>query len=90
MSFAMAEKTTTIRITSKVRDELNALADSDGRSTAAMVAWLVEKEKGKRLLRQANVEFAKLKTEDPEGWAQYMAEFEEWEGISGAAELPPE
>jgi len=85
----MAEKTTTIRITSKVRDELNALADSDGRSTAAMVAWLVEKEQGKRLIRQMNADFAKFKAEDPEGWAEYMAEFEAWEDSATGNEIPP-
>ena len=85
----MAEKTTTIRIAAKVRDELNALAESDGTSTAAMVAWLVEKEQGKRLVRQMNDDFAKFKAEDPEGWAQYMAEFEAWEESATGNEIPP-
>jgi fructose-1,6-bisphosphatase/sedoheptulose 1,7-bisphosphatase-like protein len=89
MGLTVAEKTTTIRITSKVRDELNALAESDGRSTAAMVAWLVEKEQGKRLIRQANEDFAKFKADDPEGWARYMAEFEAWEESATGNEIPP-
>ena len=65
---------TTIKVTTKVRDELNHLAAAEGRTAGSMVEklladylWRLEVEAAKRAMREA-----------PQGvWDEYMREFRE-------------
>lgn len=65
---------TTIKVTTKVRDELNHLATAEGRTAGSMVEklladylWRLEVEAAKRAMREAPQEV----------WDEYMREFRE-------------
>ena len=68
---------TTIKVSSQVRDELNQLAASEGRTAGSMLEklvadylWRHEVEAAKRAMREAPEEV----------WNEYMREVNAWDG----------
>lgn len=67
---------TTIKVTTQVRDDLNALAASEGRTAGSMLEkllsdylWRLEVEAAKKAMREAPQEV----------WDEYMREVREWD-----------
>lgn len=67
---------TTVKVTSKVRDDLNQLAASEGRTAGSMIEklladylWRLEVEAAKKAMREAPQEV----------WDEYMREFKAWD-----------
>lgn len=68
---------TTIKVSTEVRDRLNALAAEEGLTAGSLVEKLMEE-----YLWRIKVETAKrqMRSASPEVWAEYMAEFHTMEG----------
>ena len=71
-----APRPTTIKVTSQVRDQLNDLAASEGRTAGSMIqkllsdyVWRLEVEAAKKAMREAPQEV----------WDEYMREFKAWD-----------
>ncbi|MGE3796751.1 MAG: toxin-antitoxin system protein [Thermomicrobiales bacterium] len=70
--------TTTIRVSTDVRQRLAELAEAEGTSIGLFVQHLIEDHE-RRLLREAIAEdFRKLQA-DPEKWAFYQSEVALWD-----------
>lgn len=72
----MSVATTTIKVTTEVRDRLNALAAEEGRTAGSVVEKLLDE-----YLWRQKVELAKkqMREAPPEAWADYMAEVRLWD-----------
>lgn len=72
----MSVATTTIKVTTEVRDRLNALAAEEGRTAGSVVEKLLDE-----YLWRQKVELAKkqMREAPPEVWADYMAEVRLWD-----------
>jgi len=67
---------TTIKVTTKVRDDLNEVAAAEGRTAGSMIEklladylWRLEVESAKKAMREAPQEV----------WDEYMREFKAWD-----------
>ena len=78
-------KTTTIRVPSETRDQLNALARKRGTPAGEVVAELVREADDRALLAESEEGWKRLAA-DPEALASYRAETGDLDGI--AAPLP--
>ena len=81
-----SKETTTIRVTTKTRDQLNALSSRRGEPAGEVVAKLISAADEEAMLTEIAVAFEKL-AGDPEALSAYRAESEEIE--SGFAAAPP-
>lgn len=70
---------TTIKVTTKVRDDLNEVAAAEGRTAGSMIEklladylWRLEVEAAKKAMREAPQEV----------WDEYMREFNAWDAAS--------
>jgi hypothetical protein len=63
-----------IRVDQRTRDQLAALAEQDHRTLGEQVAHLVERE---TMAREFHAAYGQLMA-DPEGWADYTQERDEW------------
>lgn len=72
----MSVATTTIKVTTEVRDRLNALAAEEGRTAGSVVEKLLDE-----YLWRQKVELAKkqMREAPPEVWEDYMAEVRLWD-----------
>ena len=83
--------TTTIRVSRRTRDTLQALAEQSGRSVQEVLEEAVEFYWGRRLLKATNVAYAGLRA-DPAAWQELQEERAEWDvtisdGLEGAGSL---
>ena len=78
-------KTTTIRVPSETRDQLNALARKRGAPAGEVVAELVREADDRVLLADAEESWRRLAA-DPQALASYRAETDELRGFD--ARLP--
>ena len=78
-------KTTTIRVATETRDQLNALARRRGTAASKVIAELVREADDRALLADAEKSWQRLGG-DPEALAAYRAEIGELHGWD--AELP--
>lgn len=76
---AVTDTYTTVKVTKAVRDELNAVAASQGRSAGGMIAMLLEEyrwrlkvEEAKRAMREAPQEV----------WEDYLHEVHLWDSTA--------
>jgi predicted DNA-binding protein len=76
-------KTTTIRVSTKTRDRLKALAAVRGESASEVVAQLVDDASEETMLAAAAAAFDRL-ADDPEALAAYRSEAREIEAGFGA------
>lgn len=70
--------TTTIRVSRRTRDVLQALAEQYDSSMQSVLEEAVELYQGQRLLEATNAAYAALRS-DPEGWRQFQEEQAEWD-----------
>ena len=75
--------TTTIRVSVRTRDRLNALAEQRGTPAGEVVASLVEAADDDRLLVEAERAFERL-AQDPPALAAYRSETCDLDGFGGA------
>lgn len=74
---------TTIKIQDKVRDDLARVAARDypGATLSDAVGRLLAEHDQERLRRSMSAAYAELRG-DPDRWASYTAELDEWEGVT--------
>jgi hypothetical protein len=84
---------TTIKVDTVVRDRLAAVAEAKGITMAALLRDVSSEleEQQRWVLIEASYE--RLRREDPDGWAEYLAELRTWDSVSAdpgnaAAEWP--
>lgn len=70
--------TTTIRVSRRTRDILQALAEQYGSSMQAVLEEAVALLEGQRLLEATNEAYAALRA-NPEAWQELQKERAEWE-----------
>lgn len=70
--------TTTIRVSRRTRDILQALAEQYGSSMQAVLEEAVDLLEGQRLLEATNEAYAALRA-NPEAWQELQKERAEWE-----------
>ncbi|WP_067131237.1 hypothetical protein [Microtetraspora malaysiensis] len=84
-------KTTTIRVSFVTRDKIAKLAEQEGTSMTAVIDDAIrEREKNLRWQKVAE-QMERTRREDPEGWAEYLAEQDLWlGGPSPTGRIAPE
>ena len=70
---------TTVKISTETRDKLANLAAARKRPMSEVLAEIVERERRRAFLEEANAAYARLRA-DPEAWADYQAEIRSMEG----------
>jgi hypothetical protein len=73
---------TTIKVDTVVRDRLAAVAEAKGITMAALLRDVSSEleEQQRWVLIEASYE--RLRREDPDGWAEYLAELRTWDSVS--------
>ncbi|MEV7803390.1 ribbon-helix-helix protein, CopG family [Microbispora sp. NPDC088329] len=92
------QRHTTIRVSVEIRDLIAQLSEQEGTSMTALVEDAVREHRKKLRWQRVAAQMERTRSEDPEGWAEYVAERDlwlgppshriapEWEGLFG----PPE
>ncbi len=70
---------TTVKISTETRDKLANLAATRKRPMSEVLAEIVERERRRAFLEEANAAYARIRA-DPEAWADYQAEIQSMEG----------
>ncbi len=70
---------TTVKISTETRDKLAKLAAARKRPMSEVLTEIVERERRRAFLEDANAAYARLRA-DPEAWADYQAEIRSMEG----------
>jgi hypothetical protein len=65
---------TTIRVDSRVRDQLRALAEEDHTTLGTLLERLAEREQYQREMRRANEAMHVMEREEPGAWHEYLGE----------------
>lgn len=75
--------TTTMKIQSEVRDQLARIAARDypDATLSDVLLHLLDEHEDARLRREMAAAYVQLH-EDRDGWSAYLAELEEWDGVS--------
>jgi hypothetical protein len=74
--------TTTIKVDSAVRDRFVHVARARGVTMAALLQGLSVKLLEQQEWAEIESAYQRLKREDPEGWAEYLAELSQWDTAS--------
>jgi predicted transcriptional regulator len=69
--------TTTIRVSTKIRDTLDELAQNTGLSTQQLLEQALEAYRRQRLLQEANAAYEALAA-DPQAWRDFQQELSDW------------
>ncbi|MGW0806339.1 hypothetical protein [Nonomuraea sp. NPDC002799] len=92
---SMKSKATTIRVSVKTRDRLARIARQEGRNMTEVLNDAIADYEHKQFWQGVNEQIEQTQREDPDGWADYLAERElvlgsrprsrhvapEWEGL---------
>jgi hypothetical protein len=78
---------TTIKVDSTVRDRLASVARARGTTMGALLADLAQRVEDEQRWTEIEAAYHRLRTQDPEGWREYLAELAEWD-IAGAEPDP--
>ena len=70
--------TTTVRLTKETHLELRQIAKKEGQSIQAVLERLVSDYRRHAMLEEGNRAYAALR-QDPEAWAEELAERSDWE-----------
>lgn len=73
--------TTTIRVSIASRDQLQQMANEQGRTVSQVLDRLIELDRRERFWREMEVAVERLRA-DPEAWADYQAEAALWENAT--------
>ncbi|MGI5486891.1 hypothetical protein [Microtetraspora malaysiensis] len=74
------EPKTTIRVSFVTRDKIAKLAEQEGKSMTAVIDDAIREQERKVRWQKVAEQIERTKQEDPEGWAEYLAEQELWLG----------
>lgn len=80
---------TTIRVSVEIRDLIAELSEQEGKSMTALVEDAVREHRKKLRWQRVAEQMERTRTEDPESWAEYVAERDLWLG-SPANRIAPE
>lgn len=78
--------TTTIKVESAVRDRLAHLARARGTTMGALLAEIAERLETEQRWSDIEAAYARMRREDPDGWAEYLGELAEWEAGTTVAD----
>ncbi|KAA9380685.1 ribbon-helix-helix protein, CopG family [Microbispora cellulosiformans] len=73
---------TTIRVSVETRDLIARLSEQEGKSMTALVEDAVREHRKKLRWQRVAGQIERTRREDPESWAEYVAERELWLGPS--------
>ncbi|MFF4774167.1 hypothetical protein [Microtetraspora fusca] len=73
-------KTTTIRVSFATRDKIAKLAEQEGKSMTAVIDDAIKEQERKLRWQRVAEQMERTRREDPESWAEYLAEQELWLG----------
>jgi predicted DNA-binding protein len=84
---------TTIKVDTVVRDRLAAVAEAKGITMAALLRDISSELEEQQRWVMIEESYERLRREDPDGWAEYLAELRTWDSVSAdpgnaAAEWP--
>ncbi|GII54525.1 hypothetical protein Pth03_29140 [Planotetraspora thailandica] len=74
------QKHTTIRVGTVTRDKIARIAEQEGRPMTAVIDDAVDDYETKRFWQTVREQIERTQREDPEGWAEYLAESDELQG----------
>jgi predicted transcriptional regulator len=74
------QKHTTIRVSTVTRDKVAHIAKQEGRPMTAVIDDAVKQYERKQFWDTLREQIERTRREDPEGWADYLAEVEEIQG----------
>ncbi|WP_204043554.1 hypothetical protein [Acrocarpospora phusangensis] len=74
------QKTTTIRVSVITRDKIARYAHEEGRPMTEVLEEALQDYEKKKFLKRLGEQMERTRREDPEGYAEYLAEFEIWQG----------
>lgn len=74
--------TTTIKVDSTVRDRLASAARDRGITMAALLRDIVSELEAQQQWAVIEASYEHLKREDPDGWAEYVAELTAWDAVT--------
>ncbi|GAA0976847.1 hypothetical protein GCM10009555_037080 [Acrocarpospora macrocephala] len=74
------QKTTTIRVSVITRDKIARYAHEEGRPMTEVLEEAIKDYEKKKFLKRLGEQMERTRREDPEGYAEYLAEFEIWQG----------
>lgn len=70
---------TTIKVPISVRDRLASVAKTRGITIRSLLDELSQRAFDAALMEQAGEQMARMRDTDPEAWADYLREGQEWE-----------
>ncbi|MEW9549430.1 hypothetical protein [Nonomuraea sp. NPDC050783] len=70
----MKPKATTIRVSVKTRDRLARIARQEGRTMTEVLNDAIADYEHKQFWQEVDAQVERTQREDPEGWADYLAE----------------
>lgn len=74
------QRHTTIRVSVEIRDLIARLSEQEGKSMAALVEDAVREHRKKLRWQRVAEQMERTRQEDPESWAEYVAERDLWLG----------
>ena len=74
---------TTIKVDTTVRDCLASIARARGITMAALLRDVCSELQARQEWAIIEASYERLKREDPQGWAEYIADLETWESVAG-------
>ncbi|WP_169980216.1 ribbon-helix-helix protein, CopG family [Microbispora sp. H10836] len=74
------QRHTTIRVSVETRDLIAQLSEQEGKSMTALVEDAVREHRRKLRWQRVAAQMERTRREDPESWAEYVAERDLWLG----------
>ncbi|MGW5260707.1 ribbon-helix-helix protein, CopG family [Microbispora sp. NPDC004025] len=74
------QRHTTIRVSVETRDLIARLSEQEGKSMTALVEDAVREHRRKLRWQRVAAQMERTRREDPESWAEYVAERDLWLG----------
>lgn len=74
---------TTIKVDTAVRDRLASVARAQGVTMAALLRDVSSELEARQQWTVIEASYERLRTEDPAGWAEYLAELDAWDAVTG-------
>lgn len=74
---------TTIKVDTVVRDRLASVARAQGVTMAALLRDVSSELAARQQWNVIEASYERLRTEDPVGWTEYLAELGVWDAVTG-------
>ncbi len=73
---------TTIKVDTAVRDQLASVAQTRGITMAALLRDIASELEARQHWSTVEASYQRLRSEDPKGWAEYLAELDGWDSVA--------